>query len=102
MPSMVKLLFRGRCPPTDGPLPTPTPPLLATPEPRRERFRTPPLGLAELGNSAASCEEYVLVTWDVVVSMMAAAVETSTLLDTVPTCMERFTVLVTFRATATP
>jgi hypothetical protein len=31
MPSTVKLLFRGRCPPTEPPVPTPKPPLLDTP-----------------------------------------------------------------------
>ena len=40
-PSTVKLLLRGRCPPTDGPEPTPTPPVLATPASSSDRFSTP-------------------------------------------------------------
>src|SRR5690349_7853298 len=53
-PSMVKLLLRGRCPPTDGPVPTPTPPRLPTPELSSERFRTPPRRFAADGSSAAN------------------------------------------------
>src|SRR5205814_10049521 len=40
-PSTVKLLLRGRCPPTEGPEPAPMPPLLATPALSRERLSTP-------------------------------------------------------------
>src|ERR1043166_205188 len=40
-PSIMKLLLRGRCPPIEGPVPAPTPPLLATPELSKERFKTP-------------------------------------------------------------
>src|SRR5690349_12847889 len=41
IPSTVKLLFRGRCPPMEGPLPTPTAPLVETPALSRERLITP-------------------------------------------------------------
>src|SRR3954468_19621565 len=41
IPSTVKLLLRGRWPPTEGPVPAPTPPLLATPAPKRDRLITP-------------------------------------------------------------
>src|ERR1700733_7541215 len=40
-PSMVKLLLRGRWPPTEGPTPIPIPPLEATPGLSREAFKTP-------------------------------------------------------------
>src|SRR5215470_7158411 len=40
-PSMVKLLSRGLCPPTEGPDPAPIPPLLATPACSKDRFNTP-------------------------------------------------------------
>src|ERR1700753_281869 len=42
-PSIVKLLLRGRWPPTEGPAPTPTPPLLVTPALNSDRFRAPKL-----------------------------------------------------------
>ena len=45
-PSMGKLLFRARCPPTEGPEPTPTPPEDATPAVRSDRFKTPEPTLA--------------------------------------------------------
>ena len=40
-PSMVKLLLRGRWPETEGPVPAPIPPLVATPAFNNERLRTP-------------------------------------------------------------
>src|ERR1700747_2535184 len=40
-PSIVKLLLRGRWPPTEGPAQTPTLPLVATPALKSERFNTP-------------------------------------------------------------
>src|SRR5690242_21773293 len=42
-PSIMKLLLRGRCPPTDGPVPAPTEPLVATPADKSERLITPEL-----------------------------------------------------------
>ena len=41
IPSIVKLLLRGRCPPTEGPVPTPTAPPVATPACSRDAFITP-------------------------------------------------------------
>src|ERR1051326_5004969 len=49
----MKLLFRGRWPPTDGPAPAPTPPAPATPAPNKDRFKYPPAGKAATGLSAA-------------------------------------------------
>ena len=40
-PSMLKLLFVGRWPPTDGPVPYPMPPLCVTPGASRLKFKTP-------------------------------------------------------------
>src|ERR1041385_92766 len=40
-PSIMKLLFIGRWPPTDGPVPCPRPPLLATPALSSDKFRAP-------------------------------------------------------------
>src|SRR5882762_9595230 len=74
---MVKLLLRGRCPPTEGPEPTPTPPLVATPELKSERFNTP-LPFGEEGKSAICCPSYVLDSCAVVVSSVCAIPETST------------------------
>jgi hypothetical protein len=53
-PSTMKLLFIGRWPPTDGPVPCPTPPLLATPELSRDRFSAPksPLAFSMIGRLA--------------------------------------------------
>src|SRR5271170_1388007 len=41
IPSIVKLLLRGRCPPTEGPMPMPIPPLEAPPGLSRDALRTP-------------------------------------------------------------
>jgi hypothetical protein len=38
---MVKLLFMGRCPPIEGPVPWPTPPLLVTPALNSDRLIAP-------------------------------------------------------------
>src|ERR1041385_4328924 len=40
-PSTTKLLLRGRWPPTEPPVPTPTPPELVTPGASNERLLTP-------------------------------------------------------------
>src|ERR1700687_58954 len=75
-PSIVKLLLRGRCPPTAGPEPTPTPPLLATPELNRERFNTP-LPVVAVGTSVTRRPSKVVCTCAVVVSKAWDAPETS-------------------------
>src|SRR6202030_2506393 len=75
-PSMLKLLLRGRWPPMDGPVPAPTPPPVATPALKRERFRTPPV-TAETGRSDASFWSKVVLICAVVVSKAGAAPETS-------------------------
>src|SRR5579872_2992919 len=41
-PSTVKLLSRGRCPPTDGPVPRPMEFAFVTPGLNIDRFKTPP------------------------------------------------------------
>src|ERR1043165_7434976 len=76
-PSIVKLLLRGRCPPTDGPAPAPTPPLLATPEPNSDRFSTPLPTVAD-GRSELKRSSKVFDTVAVVVSSATATPETST------------------------
>ncbi len=76
-PSIVKLLLRGRWPPTDGPAPTPTPPLVATPAPKSEGFNTP-LPEAAPGMSAIWPASKVLESCAVVVSSAGATPETST------------------------
>src|SRR5947209_18278119 len=53
-PSISKLLLRERWPPMDGPVPAPTPPGLATPALRRDRFRTPFTPKLETGISIAA------------------------------------------------
>src|SRR6202047_3628490 len=75
-PSIAKLLLRGRWPPMDGPVPAPTPPPVATPALKRERFRTPPV-TAETGRSDASLWSKEVVICGVVVSKAGAAPETS-------------------------
>src|SRR5205807_3421983 len=80
-PSMVKLLLRGLCPPTEGPVPTPTPPLVVTPAASKERFKTPLPAVAE-GKSSTNCEVKSLVTCAVVVSRACAAPDTSIVFDT--------------------
>src|SRR5262245_28824132 len=52
-PSTVKLLLRGRCPATEGPVPAPMPPLVATPASSSERLRTPSPTVA-VGRSCSS------------------------------------------------
>src|ERR1700719_1406521 len=61
-PSIVKLLFLGRWPPIEGPAPTPTPPLVATPELSKDKFSTPlpPLVPLVIGRSEISFVSNVL------------------------------------------
>ena len=57
IPSIVKLLLRGRWPPTEGPLPAPTEPLVATPDCKSDKFSTPDTGFGrvrEIGNLFAT------------------------------------------------
>src|SRR5277367_3539893 len=70
-PSMVKLLLRGLWPPTEGPVPAPTPPLVATPDPSKERLRTPKPTDA-VGKSANCLASKVVLSCAVVVSRAAA------------------------------
>src|SRR5690242_21514715 len=78
MPSIVKLLLRGRCPPIAGPAPAPTPPLEATPGLNSEAFSTPrPTDV--VGSTLSSRFSNVCVRLVVVVSKgTAATAETST------------------------
>ena len=83
-PSIVKLLLRGLCPPTEGPSPNPMAPALATPAPSSERFSTPRAS-DDPGESIASRGWNVDATWAVVVSITAAVSVTSTTVATSPT-----------------
>src|SRR6266446_3756596 len=78
MPSTVKLLFRGRCPPMLGPEPAPIPPLLATPELKSERLRIPLGPSVVLGRSAFILGSNVVASVEVVVSSASATPDTST------------------------
>src|SRR5438876_814035 len=78
MPSTVKLLLRGRCPPMLGPEPAPMPPLLATPELKRERLRIPLGPSVVLGRSAFILGSNVVASVEVVVSSASATPDTST------------------------
>ncbi len=100
MPSTMKLLSRGRCPATDGPVPTPTPPLVVTPAFRSERLRTPEPVEAE-GKSITSLVSKEFETWAVVVSTAGAAAETSTVSVLAPTCSVTFAVPTRFNSTLT-
>ena len=100
-PSIVKLLLRGRCPPTDGPVPAPMAPLEDTPDVYRARFRTPEPPLV-VGRSANCCASNVLCTCAVVVSMVTDEPVTSTTVFDSPTCSVTFVVDCTFRLTFAP
>src|SRR5690242_10332999 len=100
IPSIVKLLLRGRCPPTEGPVPAPTPPLLATPELNSERLITPS-PIDAVGRSAAAFVSKVFVTCAVVVSIETADSCTSTEAETCPTCKVIFAVAILFSSTPT-
>src|ERR1019366_9095863 len=95
-PSIVKLLLRGRCPETTGPDPTPTPPELATPAFRRERFNTP-LPVEVVGESAISCDSNVVPIVAVVVSIVAAASLTSTVVAVPATLVVMLALATLFR-----
>src|SRR5450432_298010 len=99
MPSMVKLLLRGRCPPTDGPEPRPMAPLEPTPAFNKERVITPD-GPDAMGRSVICIESKVVCTWAVVVSILAAAAETSTVSTLLPTARVMFVVTLWFNETA--
>src|SRR5260370_33782888 len=78
IPSTVKLLLRGRCPPTLGPAPAPIPPLLATPELKSERLRIPLGPSVVLGRSAFILGSEVVASVELAVSSASATPETST------------------------
>src|SRR4029077_2290435 len=76
----MKLWLRGRRPPTEGPVPTPTPPAVDTPALSSDRLSTPlpvPPVLA-IGRSSACFASNVLCTCAVVVSSAGGAPDTST------------------------
>src|SRR5215469_18121316 len=77
VPSIVKLLLRGRCPPTDGPEPAPKPPVLPTPACSSEAFNTPDPTEAD-GMSCRTWFSYVVDRLLVVVSIVGGVPETST------------------------
>src|SRR5690242_15929838 len=95
IPSTVKLLLRGRCPPTDGPLPAPDAPLVETPELRSDRLITPE-PVAVIGRSAIWRDPKVVPTWAVVVSITLGPPLTSTAVAAWPTCSVRFRVAARF------
>src|SRR5438876_6762860 len=78
MPSTVKLLLRGRWPPMLGPEPAPMPPLLATPELKRERLRIPLGPSVVLGRSAFILGSKVVASVELAVSSASATPDTST------------------------
>src|SRR3981081_4424504 len=78
IPSTVKLLLRGRWPPTLGPEPAPIAPLLATPELKRERLRIPLAPRVVLGRSAFIFGSKVVASVELAVSSASATPETST------------------------
>src|SRR5215472_10973576 len=83
-PSIVKLLSRGLWPPTDGPVPAPTPPLVLTPDCSKDRFKTPsPCPVT--GKSVVIFVSYVLSICALVVLISGAAPDTSTVMDVAPT-----------------
>ena len=101
IPSTVKLLLRGRCPPTDGPAPRPTAPLEPTPAFNSERLITP-LPPEALGRSARLAVANEVCTLAVVVSIAAAAAVTSTISTLEPTSSLTFAFVFWFRVTDTP
>ena len=101
-PSTVKLLLLGRWPPTEGPvpMPTPTPPALATPAVSMDRFSTPNPVLV-VGKSSLDFAVYVFCTWAVVVSMTTVASLTLTVVVVLPTSNVKFAVATWFSTTET-
>src|SRR5450432_1906668 len=100
MPSMVKLLLRGRCPPTEGPEPRPTAPPVPTPAFSSERLITP-LPPEAMGRSPMLAAVNEVCTEAVVVSMVAPEAETSTVSTLVPTSSLTLLVEVLLSSTAT-
>src|ERR1700678_1816237 len=97
-PSMVKLLLLGRWPPTDGPVPMPTPPEEATPGLNSETFNTP-RPMVGVGRTLNSSVPKVWVRLAVVVSSAPpASAETSTLLCVLDTEREKTAVDALFRS----
>src|SRR5580704_8241285 len=105
IPSMVKLLLRGRCPPMDGPMPIPIPPEEATPGLRSDAFKTPkPVdppdevdGRSDSSVLLKACVKFVLV----VSRTTPASAETSTVVFA-PTVRVTLEVAVLLSSTATP
>src|SRR5271170_3290868 len=101
IPSIVKLLLRGRWPPTEGPVPSPTAPPVAIPAWSSDAFMTPDPP-DTMGRFASCCAVYVFCSWAVVVSITAPSAETSTVCVDCPTWSEMFAVTTWFSVTSTP
>ena len=99
-PSTMKLFCRGRCPPTEGPSPSPMPPLLPTPAPSSDRLYTPSPRL-ETGLNSACCVVYELPMVALVVSISVEASVTSIWVATVPTASDTLAVVARFNTTST-
>src|SRR5271165_63248 len=97
-PSIVKLLLRGRFPPTDGPEPTPTPPVLATPAFKSDKFRTP-LPFEVVGLSVISLATNVVEIVGVVESIVTAVSLTSTVVEVPATAVVILAVAVLLSST---
>src|ERR1700734_2935447 len=100
-PSMVKLLLRGRWPPTEGPVPTPTAPPVAIPAWSSDALMTPEPP-DTIGRFASCSAVYVFCSWAVVVSITAASPETSTVWVDCPTCSVTFAVTDWFNGMSRP
>src|SRR3974390_612143 len=99
-PSTVKLLLRGRFPPTAGPEPAPRPPELATPAFNNDKFRTP-LAPADIGTSEASFAVKVVGIVGVVASRVTPSSLTSTVVAVPAGKTEISTVAFLFSSTLT-
>ena len=100
-PSIMKLLLRGRWPPTEGPVPTPMPPELATPAPSSDRLSTPPQVIRRGRESPPPCgPRSCSHTCAVVVSMYVEASMTSIAVETVPTSILMLAVVALLSSTA--
>ena len=99
----MKLLSRGRWPRTEGPTPRPSELACATPGLNNERFRTPaPVPPAEvIPRSWAKRSSKVDCSCAVVVSMIAATPDTSTVSVAAPGLIVTFNVPVLFSCTST-
>src|SRR5215471_14095380 len=98
-PSIMKLLSRGRCPPTEGPVPAPTPPLVLTPDCNNDRFNTP-RPWAAIGRSVVIFVSKVLSICALLVLIKGVAPDTSTVMDAAPTSRVTIRELVLFSSTA--